>query len=170
VTENAFFLLHLWRGKKEFPELKRMMTSLAGQWNPHVILIEDRASGQSLIQELKSSTRFPIISVKPDSDKQSRAQAITPMIEAGKVFLPENASWLQVFLDEMSNFPNGFHDDIVDAVTQALNYLRPPQTMFTEGIGRLVLGLSDSEEPDKEELWAKAMRGYLMTPEEMDRM
>ena len=54
------------------------------------ILVEDRASGQSLIQELKSSTALPIIAVKSD-DKQARAQAITPLIEAGKIFLPENA-------------------------------------------------------------------------------
>ena len=170
VSENAYFLLHLWRGKEEFPELKRVMTSLAEQWNPTEILVEDRASGQSLIQELKSSTRLPIIAVKSDRDKQSRAQAITPIIEAGKVFLPENAPWVQDFLDEMSSFPNGLHDDIVDSTAQALNHLRQPAILFTESMARLMCGIREPEELDKEELWRKAMLGYPMSPEEIERM
>jgi len=146
------------------------MTSLAEQWNPQVILIEDRASGQSLIQELKSSTRFAIRPVKPDGDKQSRAHAISPAIEAGKVFLPEGAPWLPDFLEEMANFPNGLHDDIVDSVSQALNHLRQPESvLMTDGLMRLMLGISDSVD-DKEELWEKAMQGGVITPEEMDRM
>jgi predicted phage terminase large subunit-like protein len=170
VTENAFFLLHLCRLKAEFPELKRRVTSQAEQWKPNVILIEDRASGQSLIQELKSSTRFAIIPVKPDGDKQSRAHAISPAIEAGKVFLPEGAPWLPDFLEEMANFPNGLHDDIVDSVSQALNHLRQPESvLMTDGLMRLMLGISDSVD-DKEELWEKAMQGGVITPEEMDRM
>jgi hypothetical protein len=58
--------------------------------------------------------------------KISRAQAITPLIEAGKVFLPEFAPWLSDYLDEMAAFPMGVHDDSVDSTTQALNYLRRP--------------------------------------------
>ena len=170
VSENAYFLMHLYRGKEEFPELKRVMTPLAEQWNPTEILIEDRASGQSLIQELRSSTRFPIIAVKSDSDKQSRAQAITPIIEAGKVFLPENAPWVQDFLDEMSSFPNGLHDDIVDSTSQALNHLRQPNNLFTVSMARLMCGIREPEELDKEELWRKAFRGYPMTEEEINRM
>jgi predicted phage terminase large subunit-like protein len=52
-----------------------------------VVLIEDKASGQSLIQELKRDTRLPILSIKVDSDKVSRAYAVTPSIETGRVFL-----------------------------------------------------------------------------------
>ena len=59
-----------------------------------------------------------------DRDKLARSQAVTPLIEAGKVFLPESAPWLADFLDELAAFPTGVHDDIVDSVTQALNYLR----------------------------------------------
>ena len=170
VSENAYFLLHLWRGKAEFPELKRVMTALAEHWNPTEILVEDRASGQSLIQEIKTSTRLPVISVKPDRDKQSRAQAITPIIETGRVFLPENAPWVQDFLDEMSSFPNGLHDDIVDSTSQALNHLRQRSTLFTESMVRHMCGISEPHELDKEELWRKAMRGDPMTEEEFDLM
>lgn len=124
VTEMGYYLLWLWRDRVEFPELKRRMGWLAQQWRPTQILIEDRASGQSLIQELRHSTRLPIIAVKVDSDKLARAQSITPLVEAGRVFLPETAPWLNDFMDELAAFPRGTHDDCVDSVTQALNYLR----------------------------------------------
>jgi predicted phage terminase large subunit-like protein len=172
VTENAFILLHLCRVKVEFPELKRIMTSLAEQWNPHEILIEDCGSGPSIIQELRSSTRLPIKPVRPYGDKQSRAHAVTPAIQGGQAFLPETASWLPDFLDEMSSFPDGLHDDIVDSTSQALNYLRQTKSvLMTDATIRNMLGISDSEEvDDKEELWERAMQGGVITPEEMDRM
>lgn len=62
----------------------------------------------------------------------SRAQSVTPLIDAGRVFLPEAAPWLNDFVDEMAAFPKGTHDDCVDSVTQALNYLRQePQHTVT---------------------------------------
>ena len=104
--------------------MKKRMHWLAEQWKPAQILIEDRASGQSLIQELRHSTRLPITAVKVDTDKMSRAQSVTPLVEAGKVFLPESAPWLNDFIDVLPAFPKGTHVDCVDSVTQALNYLR----------------------------------------------
>jgi len=128
VADNGhYYLLWFWRGKVEFPELKRRMIWLAQEWNPVQILIEDKASGQSLIQELKYETALPIIPVKVDSDKRRRAEVVTGAIEAGKVLLPESAPWLNVFVDELAAFPNGVHDDAVDSTTQALNYLRHQQ-------------------------------------------
>jgi predicted phage terminase large subunit-like protein len=128
VADNGYYLLWLWRGRVEFPELKRKLKSLAEQYNPNAILIEDKASGQSLIQELRSETSLPIRAVRADSDKVTRAHAVTPLIEAGRVFLPEDAAWLADYLEELSAFPNGLHDDAVDSTTQALNYLRKPST------------------------------------------
>jgi predicted phage terminase large subunit-like protein len=124
VQENGYYLLSLWRGRVDFPELKRLVGSLGREWNPNAILVEDAASGQSLIQELRHENSLPIIPVKIDRDKISRAQSITPLIEAGKVFLPESAPWLADFVDELAAFPTGVHDDAVDSATQALNYLR----------------------------------------------
>jgi predicted phage terminase large subunit-like protein len=124
VTENGYFLVSLWRGRVEFPELKRQVSIQAELWKPHVILIEDKASGQSLVQELRLATRFPILPVKIDSDKRARAEAVTPMFEAGRIFVPESAPWLDTYLDELASFPAGTHDDAVDSTTQALNYLR----------------------------------------------
>ena len=150
----------------EFPELKRVLASLAEQWKPNAILIEDKASGQSLIQELKLSTTLPLIPVKVDSDKQTRAQAVTPLMEAGKVFLPQSAPWLSDFVEEMASFPNGAHDDVVDATTQALNYLRVKPELWA-----IVLGPSSVDRQlDKETLWEKALLGCPMTEAEIARM
>jgi len=124
VAANGYYLLWFWRGRVEFPELKRRMAWLASEYKPTAILIEDKASGQSAIQELKCETVLPIIPVKVDRDKVSRAQAVTPLIEAGKVFLPESAPWLNQYIDELAAFPTGSNDDAVDSTTQALNYLR----------------------------------------------
>src|SRR5207248_374737 len=115
--------LSLWRGRVEFPELKRQLVLQAEAWKPSAVLVEDSASGQSLIQELRT-TNLPILPVKADSDKISRSQAITPLIESGRVFLPQSAGWLGDFLDELSAFPNAAHDDSVDSLTQALNWMR----------------------------------------------
>jgi predicted phage terminase large subunit-like protein len=54
----------------------------------------------------------------------SRAQSVTRLVEPGKVFLPESAPWLKDFIDELAAFPKGTHDDCVDSLTHALNYLR----------------------------------------------
>ena len=108
----------------EFPELKRAVVALAARDRPRAIIVEDKASGQSLIQELKKDTALPVLPIKVDADKVTRANAVTPMIEAGRVFMPESAPWLADFVDELAGFPNGAHDDQVDSLTQALNYLR----------------------------------------------
>jgi hypothetical protein len=88
------------------------------------VLIEDAASGQSLIQALKSETRLPILPVKPQGDKISRAHAVSPLVESGRVVLPTDAAWLNDFIEEVISFPSAPHDDQVDAFTQALSYMR----------------------------------------------
>jgi predicted phage terminase large subunit-like protein len=124
AAPNGFYLLALWRDRVEFPALKRKVVEQAAMWHPNAILVEDAASGQSLLQELRLQTALPILPIKPDSDKTARAQAVTPLLEAGKVFIPESGAWVSDFLDELASFPNGVHDDCVDSITQALGYLR----------------------------------------------
>ena len=122
-AELGYYLIDRFKEKVEFPDLKRMATSLYEQYKPNAVLVEDKASGQSLIQELKRQTRIPVVAIKVDSDKVSRAYAVTPLVESGRVFLPESAPWLPDFLANLGTFPNAAHDDDVDSVTQALNYL-----------------------------------------------
>lgn len=123
-TSNGFYLLALYRAKVEFPELKRQVAQQADLWRPSEIFVEDKASGQSLVQELKLATSYPVIPVKVDRDKETRASATTGYFESGRVLFPEGAPWLADLEDELASFPGGLHDDCVDAVSQALNRLR----------------------------------------------
>jgi predicted phage terminase large subunit-like protein len=126
VAANGYYLINRWKGRVEFPELKRTVLALANELVPDEILIEDKASGQSLIQELQRDTRLPIIPVKVDSDKIARAHAVTPIQCSGNIYLPENAEWLLDYIDTLSAFPNGAHDDDVDSTTQALIHMKQP--------------------------------------------
>ncbi len=120
VTQNGYYLLDLWKDRVEFPELKRKVVELSEKHNANEILIEDKASGQSLIQELQRDTRLPIKPIKVEQDKIARVHAATPLIEAGRVYLPKNKVWLKDFTDECEEFPNGEYDDVVDSVSQFL--------------------------------------------------
>ena len=119
-AENGYYVIDFIRGKWEYPELKRMVQACNNKHIAETILIEDKSSGQQLIQDLKRGTNLPIINFKTDRDKKARVRVCSGTIESGRVFLPENASWLVDFLKEFNNFPNAKNDDIVDATTQGL--------------------------------------------------
>lgn len=123
IRQNGFYLIDLWRGRVEFPELKKTVEKLYNDYKPNEVLIEDKASGQSLIQELQRETRIPIKAIKVSSDKIARVHAITPLIESGRVFLPGDASTplSMTIINECEEFPNGEYDDIVDSISQFLN-------------------------------------------------
>ena len=120
VAANGYYILDMWKDRVEFPELKRKVVELSEKHNANEILIEDKASGQSLIQELQRNTRLPIKAIKVEQDKIARVHAVTPLIEAGRVFLPEGKVWLKEFIEECENFPNSEYDDVVDSVSQFL--------------------------------------------------
>ena len=125
-TENGFYLLSLYREKVEFPSLKKQVAQQANFWKPSEIYVENRASGQSLVQELKLSTSYPVIPIEVDRDKETRASATTGYYEAGRVFFPDTQAvpWVATLEDELASFPGGMYDDCVDAISQALNRLR----------------------------------------------
>lgn len=122
-ADNRYVVLDRWKDKVEFPELKNTAIAQAAKWQPHTLLIEDAASGQSLIQELQRDSLLPIHPVKVDKDKVSRAYAVTPLLEAGRVAYRQDATWAADFIDTLAAFPNAEHDDDVDAFTGALEYL-----------------------------------------------
>ncbi|MCI5049571.1 MAG: phage terminase large subunit [Rickettsiales bacterium] len=117
-------LIDIWAARVEYPALKRQVIELAAKFQPHAILIEDKASGQSLIQDLRRDTDLPILPIMPKGDKITRVAQITPMIEAGLIALPKHAHWLADFEAEIAGFPNASHDDQVDAFSQYLNWVR----------------------------------------------
>lgn len=124
--DHAYYLIDVQRLRLEFPDLKKAIIAQAGIHLPHAILIEDKRSGTSLIQEIKQEYSLPVIGVVPESDKIARALAQTPKMEAGKVLLPANALLLSEFQNELSKFPNARHDDQVDSMTQALSWMSRP--------------------------------------------
>ena len=89
------------------------------------MLVEDKSSGRQVCQELGRGKRIPILPVKVGKqDKIARALTVSPLVESGHVYLPENAPWLAAYMEEMLNFPNSKYQDHVDSTPQALNYLR----------------------------------------------
>lgn len=121
-AQDGYYILDMFRGKLEYPDLKKALINCAAQYKPTAILIEDCASGQSLVQDLKK-TILPIKPIKADKAKEVRAHTIMDLIKTGKVFLPSGRIWIADFLEETMTFPNGAHDDIVDALTMGLNYI-----------------------------------------------
>ena len=120
------YIVDIIRGKYDFPELKQRLIRLNNQWRGRglrAMYIEDKASGQSLLQELKRESGMSVIPYKVNTDKVARVNSILPLIEGGRVYLPEEAPWLDDFADEAVAFPNGNHDDQVDAATMAIDVL-----------------------------------------------
>jgi predicted phage terminase large subunit-like protein len=116
-------LLGNMRGRYEYPELRRMAQILYDEFRPDVCMVEKKASGQSLIQDMRRGG-LPVQEYTPDRDKVSRVYAASPMIETGKVWIPRNKPWADDLLTEMLQFPNAAHDDQVDAMTMAIHYMK----------------------------------------------
>lgn len=132
------FLVDQVRGRWSFTETCQQIRNLAARW-PQALrkLVEDKANGPAVIDALHGVVAG-LIPIEPDGGKLARAQAITPLVEAGDVRLPatELAPWVADLTTEAAHFPAGKHDDQVDALTQALNYLitRIPKVTYTTGM------------------------------------
>ena len=120
------FLLNVVRKKVEFPDLKRLVLEQSQLFRPSRILIEDHGAGAALIQQLRAEGLSGIVEIKPQGDKVMRMSAQTAPIEAGLVSIPENAQWMAEFIHEIVMFPKGRHDDQIDSMSQALDYLYTP--------------------------------------------
>lgn len=120
-------LLGVRRGRWDFPELKRVALEEYKYWNPDNVLIEAKATGTPLQQELRR-VGIPVTMFSPGGrrsgqDKISRANAIAPILESGMVWASED-DWAQELIEECAAFPNGSHDDQVDSMTMALARFR----------------------------------------------
>jgi predicted phage terminase large subunit-like protein len=107
-----------------YPELKRAVRAQAVAFNPRTILIEDKASGTQLIQELVSEGLHVIQKYEPTMDKTMRMHSVTSTIENGFAHLPDEAAWLGEYLHELANFPKGKYDDQADSTSQALDWFK----------------------------------------------
>ncbi len=134
VTQSKeVYLLHVFREQVEYLDLKRKVRQMAAQHRAGVVLIEDTAAGIQLIQELRWERFARIEAIRPKHDKCTRMLIQTPMIEAGKVHVPHEASWLVVYLQELAMFPKGKFDDQVDSTSQALGYIGSPAALDLMG-------------------------------------
>lgn len=124
LVDGVHHLVDMLVVRQEYPALKRLILSHADRFSPEAILIEDKASGQSLLQDLRQESALPFIAIMPSGDKTTRLARVTPLMEAGKMALPIHAGWLAAFEAEFFRFPDVAHDDQIDAVSQYLNWVR----------------------------------------------
>ncbi len=111
------------KGRFDYPELRMKAQELYDYHKPDVCIIEKKASGQSLIQDLRRAG-LPVLDYIPDRDKTARVYAATPLMEAGRVWLPKGYEWSDDLYGEAITFPNARHDDQVDAMTMAIHYMK----------------------------------------------
>ncbi len=122
VAGDDYYLLDVERARLDFPSLKRRVIELAQHWKPRSLIVEDKGAGTALIQQLRSEVHgicYPTAFI-PRDDKITRLHAQSARIEAGHVWLPQQASWLDDLRIEFASFPQGRHDDQVDSVSQFL--------------------------------------------------
>lgn len=118
LKDGVSYLLHVWRGRLDFPALKDKVVNLYHEHGATHLLIEDASSGTALIQDLRATTPFSVIPRRSRLEKQARVDGISGALESGRVLFPYDAPWLPGFEREMLAFPAGKHDDQVDSVTQ----------------------------------------------------
>ena len=108
----------------DFPELKAEALRLYEFWDPDTVIIEAKASGLPLVQELRR-VGIPVNTFSPGKgqDKIARLNSVSPIFQDGRIWIPENR-WGEELIEEVSDFPNGENDDLVDATTLALARFR----------------------------------------------
>jgi predicted phage terminase large subunit-like protein len=129
---KRLYLLHVFRKRLDYPDLKRAVRNQAAQFRPTNILIEDKASGTQLIQELIRECVYETTRYKPEMDKVMRLSSVSNAIENGFVYLPTEADWLPAYIHELTTFPGSKHDDQADSTSQALDWVK--QNTYAYGL------------------------------------
>jgi len=132
------YLVDQVRGRMDFMSAVRALREVTAKYpQAKAKYIEDKANGPAVISALKNEIQG-LIPVVPKGSKISRAVAVTPMLEAGNVFLKRGAQFSAELVEEAALFPGGKHDDMVDAMTQALSQTEKRQTPSASfsGVGR----------------------------------
>jgi len=142
-------LLDAFKDRMAFPELKVVALKQYKEWEPDAFIVEKKASGGPLIQELRA-LGIPVQEFSPSrgNDKMVRMNAVADLFSSGKVWAPDTR-WAREVIEEVAAFPVGEHDDFVDTTTQAL--LR-----FRQG-GFIAL---DTDERDDPEIFRRKTHAY----------
>ena len=117
-------LLDAWKGRLEFPELRRKALQDYKYWTPEMVLIESKASGLPLTYELRQMD-IPVVNFTPSkgNDKHVRVNSVAPLFESGIIWAPD-FKFAEEVIEECASFPFGDHDDLVDSTTQAIMRFR----------------------------------------------
>ncbi len=121
---RKIYLLDVLRERLDYPDLKRAVRRQAERFRPANILIEDKASGTQLIQELIEEGVYGVTRYEPTMEKVMRLNSITSTIENGFVYLPTTGDWLPGYVHELTTFPGAKYDDQADSTSQALDWLK----------------------------------------------
>ena len=124
VLGEKYYLINVMRRKLDYPELQRLAIDLADAHRPDIVLVEAMGTGTVLSQELHRRLQTRVWGLHPRGDKVVRFAANSFLIEQGRVYLPEQAPWLDTFVAEQLAFPGAKHDDQVDSVEMFLRYIR----------------------------------------------
>ena len=124
--KKDLYLLHVYRKRMDYPTLKRAVVDQKRLFDARSVIIEDRASGTQLIQELLYEGMHCVkrYELPAGHDKIMRMHSASSMIENGFVHLPEKSEWLAAYMQELGVFPNGKYDDQVDSTSQALDWVK----------------------------------------------
>jgi len=120
-ADNVGHVLHAAAKKATFHEVQQWIIEAAEVWKPSIILIEATQYQMAAVQELMRTTRLPVVPIKPDRDKAARLMPLAARYEQGFIrHAPaNNGNAIKALEDELTAFPNGAHDDLVDALVYA---------------------------------------------------
>lgn len=120
LLNGSYYLIDVFRDQLEYPYLSRKVQEIADKFSPSTIIIEDKATGQQIIQEMRYHGGYNIIGVNPRYDKTTRVMLSSVAFEKGEVVFPKYAPWLNDLEEEIFTFPNSKHDDQIDTITQLI--------------------------------------------------
>jgi predicted phage terminase large subunit-like protein len=132
ISGENYYLLSVFRRRLNYPDLKRAVLEQARRYKADKIVIEDKASGTQLIQDLKFEGQCGVEPYEAPSgmDKTVRLYGQTAEFESGRVLLPRSAPWLKAYVRELTTFPGVKYDDQVDSTTQALDHLKTNRSLW----------------------------------------
>jgi predicted phage terminase large subunit-like protein len=116
----SFYLLDYWASHAEYADIKAAFVSKWWEWQPRIMVVEDATWAQPLISDLRRESGINVMAKRAEGSKWTRADAISPLFQSGRIVLPESAPWLDAWMHEHLAFPNAAHDEAVDTTSMAL--------------------------------------------------
>lgn len=124
-AHNGYYLIHVLRERMGYPTLKQRIKDDYEAGLCDAVVVENKSSGISVIQDLQGDTLVPVVPYEVGSaGKETRARAQASTVKGGNVWLPANATWLDTFKDEVTHFPHGKYKDQTDVMTMALDWFK----------------------------------------------